>query len=104
MTERQIKLVVGSLMHDIGKVIYRGGDGRNHSQSGYDYLKDEIGIEDTDILNCVLYHHGKNLTKASLDNKDNAYLTYFADNVAASADRREGTDQEDGFEIGRAHV
>lgn len=98
MTERQIKLVVGSLMHDIGKVIYRGGDGRNHSQSGYDYLKDEIGIEDTDILNCVLYHHGKNLTKASLDNKDNAYLTYFADNVAASADRREGTDQEDGFD------
>lgn len=39
ITDRQIKLVIGSLLHDIGKVVYRSGDGRNHSQSGYEYLK-----------------------------------------------------------------
>ena len=26
LTDRQIKLVVGSLLHDIGKVVYRSGD------------------------------------------------------------------------------
>ena len=48
MTEKQIKLVVGSLLHDIGKVVYRSGDGRNHSQSGYEYLKNEARIQDAE--------------------------------------------------------
>ena len=36
ITDDQIKLMIGSLLHDIGKVVYRSGDGRNHSQSGYE--------------------------------------------------------------------
>ena len=40
MTEQEVKLIIGSLLHDIGKVVYRQGDDRrNHSQSGYEYLK-----------------------------------------------------------------
>lgn len=36
MTEQEVKLIIGSLLHDIGKVVYRQGDDRrNHSQSGY---------------------------------------------------------------------
>ena len=53
LTDRQIKLVVGSLLHDIGKVVYRSDDGRNHSTSGYDFLKNEAKIEDAELLNCV---------------------------------------------------
>lgn len=98
MTEKQIKLVVGSLLHDIGKVVYRSGDGRNHSRSGYDYLKNETKIEDPDILHCVLFHHSANLKNASLEKKDFSYIVYFADNVAASADRRDGLEQEEGFD------
>ena len=64
LTDRQIKLVVGSLLHDIGKVVYRSGDGRNHSTSGYDFLKNEAKIEDAELLNCVRYHHGKYLKNA----------------------------------------
>lgn len=45
LTDRQIKLVVGSLLHDIGKVVYRSGDGRNHSTSGYDFLKNEAKLK-----------------------------------------------------------
>ena len=44
ITDDQIKLMIGSLLHDIGKVVYRSGDGRNHSQSGYEYLKNEAQI------------------------------------------------------------
>ena len=35
LTDRQIKLIVGSFApSDIGKIVYRSGDGRNHSTSG----------------------------------------------------------------------
>ena len=57
MIDQKIKLITGSLLHDIGKVVYRSGDGRNHSQSGYEYLKNEAHISDDEILNCVRYHH-----------------------------------------------
>lgn len=98
MTDKQIKILVGSLLHDIGKAVYRSGDGRNHSESGYHYLKDEAGIQDREILNCVRYHHGASLKQADLDRDAIAYLSYYADNVAAATDRRLKEDPEEGFD------
>ena len=47
MVDEKVKLIMGSLLHDTGKVIYRQGDDRrNHSISGYDYLKEETEITD----------------------------------------------------------
>ena len=47
MKDEEVKLVIGALLHDIGKVVYRQGqDKRKHSQSGYDYLKEQIGLTD----------------------------------------------------------
>lgn len=96
--DRQIKLIIGSLLHDIGKVVYRSGDGRNHSQSGYEFLKNETDVQDQDILNCVRYHHAKYLKSAKIPKNDCAYVTYFADNIAAFSDRRESEEQENGFD------
>lgn len=98
ITDRQIKLVIGSLLHDIRKVVYRSGDGRNHSQSGYEYLKTEAKIFDQNILNCVRFHHGKNLRTAQVADDDLSYLTYYADNIAAFTDRREAEEGEGGFD------
>lgn len=98
LTDRQIKLIVGSLLHDIGKVVYRSGDGRNHSASGCDYLKNDAKITDQEILHCVRYHHGKYLSNADIKEDDLAYITYFADNVAAFTDRREADASEGGFD------
>lgn len=98
LTDNQIKLIVGSLLHDIGKVVYRSGDGRNHSQSGYEYLKNEADIHDVKILNCVRYHHGVYLKNARIPEDDVAYITYFSDNVAAFSDRRAAENPEDGFD------
>ena len=89
IADKQIKLIIGSLLHDIGKVVYRSGDGRNHSESGYQYLRTETHISDEEILECVRYHHGMYLRKADIPKDSNAYLTYYADNVSAFADRRE---------------
>ncbi len=98
MDDKQIRLVIGSLLHDIGKVAYRSGDGRNHSKSGYDFLKEHEQAFDREILECVLYHHGANLRSAGISEQSIAYLTYFADNVASAADRREAMEAEDGFD------
>lgn len=94
MNERYIELVIGSMLHDIGKLLYRYNDGRNHSVSGYDFLKEQ-SISNTAILNQVKYHHGKLLSKAGLPENDLAYITYWSDNVAAGADRRHNEDSED---------
>lgn len=98
MTEEQVKLTVGSLLHDIGKIVYRSGDGRNHSLAGYEYLKDEAGVRDSEILDCVRYHHGVYLRGAEIPADSSAYLVYYADNIAAAADRRKNADAEERFD------
>lgn len=99
MTDEKIKLIVGSLLHDIGKVIYRQGDDRrNHSKSGYDYLKSEAGLKDRAVLDCVRFHHGAALKDAQIEKDDLSYIVYLADNIAAAADRREKEAEDKGFE------
>lgn len=99
MTEQEVKLVIGGLLHDVGKVIYRTGDGRKHSRSGYDYLKEEIGLEDKGILESVLYHHADALKNSTIADDSNAYVTYIADNIASASDRRENGSGDYGFEM-----
>lgn len=92
--EKYIKIVIGSLLHDIGKVLYRYNVSEKHSLSGYNFIK-EIGIEDDEILNQIKYHHKDELIKANIENDDLAYLTYWADNVASGADRRDNESNKD---------
>ena len=100
MTDQEMKLVLGGLLHDIGKVVYRqGGDRRKHSQIGCEFLRDEIGLEDRDVLDCVQFHHGDALKNAKIPDESPAYIVYIADNMASAADRREQENGESGFEI-----
>ncbi len=100
MTDRELKLIWGGLLHDVGKVIYRQGDDRRkHSQSGYDYLKEEAHIEDGTVLDCVRYHHADALKDAKITKDSLAYIVYIADNIASAADRRKNDAKDMGFEI-----
>lgn len=101
MTDQKTKLIIGSLLHDIGKVVYRQGDDRrNHSIGGYDFLKNEIGIDDGEMLDCIRYHHASQLKNAKITDDNLAYIVYIADNIAAFADRRTKEDTDDtGFEL-----
>lgn len=94
MDEKGVKLAAGCMLHDIGKVLYRYHDGRNHSVSGYEFLRD-CGIDDSDILEQVHYHHASLLSKADIPVDSLAYVTYWADNVAAGADRKDKISSED---------
>ena len=100
MTKEMLQVIFGCLLHDVGKVIYRDGeDRRKHSQSGYDFLKTEAGIEDQDLLHCVLYHHYDALKNAKLSKTSPAYISYIADNIAAAFDRRKNDTGDFGFEV-----
>lgn len=99
MTEKEVALIIGAILHDVGKVIYRSGDGRNHSISGYDFLKEDTGQTDKNILDCVRFHHKKNISGAQIENNSNAYIVYIADNIASASDRRAGLTEDYGFSI-----
>lgn len=97
MDERIFKLTVGGLLHDVGKVIYRTGRGKNHGDLGADYLLQELQIQDEEILNQVRLHHVGRLRKANVSSTDLAYITCMADNISSGLDRRkfeEGVEPE----------
>ena len=81
-------LVKGALLHDIGKVVYRASEGSgDHSMAGATFLRSYT--EETELLRCVQYHHGKKLSSAVIPDNSLAYLVYEADNLASALDRRE---------------
>ncbi|MGN1317643.1 MAG: type III-A CRISPR-associated protein Cas10/Csm1 [Lachnospirales bacterium] len=98
MRETEQRLVIGSLLHDFGKLLYRYNDGRNHSTSGYEYLKNiKMLSNEKDILDCVRFHHSGMLKNANIENNALCYITYIADNIAAAVDRREKEVENGGF-------
>lgn len=88
------KIVIASLLHDIGKLIQRatGETKVYHGKIGRDYLIQKNF--DENILESVYYHHSKYLTnKTSLKNELLTYLVYEADNISAEHDRRNNIDE-----------
>lgn len=87
MRERTAKATFGALLHDIGKLAYRTGDGVEHSKAGCLVLKEYIKSDD--ILECVAYHHKGILKNKNLRPDSPAYIVNLADSISAAADRRD---------------
>lgn len=97
MRENVCKVTIGGLLHDVGKTLFRCGDGRSHAESGYAFLRERAQLEDEEILLQVRYHHAAGIKSAHLPVNSLAYITYIADNIASAADRRKADDQGRGF-------
>ncbi len=99
MTDRECKLVIGALLHDIGKVIYRPDtDKRGHSQSGYDFLKEEAGVKDGEVLDCVRCHHVDARWEAGQEDDSLSYVVSIANRIA-SMDRRHADPGDTAFAV-----
>ena len=87
-------LIAGALLHDIGKIALRAGKsskGKDHSEAGAEWAKSfskDIPVNE-EIINCIKYHHWKNLKNAELKEDSYAWIVYEADNIAAGTDRRD---------------
>lgn len=99
MTDERVKVILGGLLHDVGKVVYRTGGNENHSILGSLWLEKEAKLQDEDVLEQIRYHHKKELAQAKVKNDSLAYITYIADNIASGLDRREENGQF-GYEQG----
>lgn len=87
MTDKQLKLAAGSLLHDFGKLLSRCSDGRDSGADGYEYLKERSLLKDHgEILDCIRYHYGSSLKKAGVSDDAVCYVTYIADMIAAASD------------------
>ena len=95
--ETVTKVAIGGLLHDIGKLLYRCGDGRSHAESGYEFLRDKSQLEDREVLQQIRYHHASAIKNATITSDSLAYITYVADNIASSADRRKADGLGHGF-------
>ena len=109
MIDKKLALTYGAMLHDVGKVVYRGSSAHGtHSKLGADFIQDEIAPENAafagEMGNCIVqqirYHHAKSLTTANLPDDSLAYVTYFADNISAGMDCKSEEGQE-GFRFDR---
>lgn len=65
MKKEILELILGGLLHDIGKVVYRSPHKKkNHSELGVEFLKEKLHITNETILNQVSYHHAGRLRKS----------------------------------------
>ncbi len=88
MNEITAKAILGGLLHDIGKAVQRAeAKKEEHSTIGKDFLSKII--KDEEILDCINYHHKKNIVNSKRNISELAYVVYIADNIASGADRRE---------------
>ena len=95
MNQQTITVTLGCLLHDLGKLCYRGGDSGRHSAAGYRFLKDAWSdYAAGDVLDCLRWHHSAELREAKPAGNSVAYIAWEADNISAAADRR--TESEGG--------
>ncbi len=99
-------LYYGALLHDIGKVVYRGvSEQGTHSRLGARFVAEEVAArneafeapEGKAVIEQIRYHHAKEIASASnLKAQSLAYITYFADNISAGMDRKNEGDEASG--------
>lgn len=95
-------LCFGSLLHDIGKIVYRGFSGKGtHSVLGAKFISDEVAArneafsspEGRKVIEQIRYHHAREIP-SSLESDSLAFITYFADNISAGMDRKNEGDED----------
>ena len=95
MEQRKLEIILGGLLHDVGKLIPVQGEAKDHGEAGYYFLKGEVGMDNERVLSQVHSHHSFAIQKASLPDDSFAYITYAANKIASVSDfKRDETDYQ----------
>ena len=104
MKTTDLQLFFGAMLHDIGKVVYRGISAKGtHSELGAAFIAEEIAVlndgfnkdNGIEIVQQIRYHHAAEMTRTTaLKNDSLVWITYFADNVSAGMDRKNEGEEE----------
>ena len=72
-------LVIGSLLHNIGKILF------DDYKSSYENLKiyEELNINNQDILDCIRYQTYEQIQKSNLDSDSIALISYIANAIVS---------------------
>ena len=90
---------MASLLHDVGKIVYRTGNRKKHAILGRDFLEAYFKDEDNKkaILRAIENDHADGIKNLKTLKNDISYILYEADNIAAGADRRKNEGEEGSF-------
>ncbi|MDR2714359.1 MAG: type III-A CRISPR-associated protein Cas10/Csm1 [Coriobacteriales bacterium] len=108
MVQDKVELAFGALLHDIGKIVYRGSSSSGtHSKLGAAFISEEVAALNSGfdgeigkkIVEQIRFHHASEMSATkSLSGNSLAWITYFADNISAGMDRKnEGGDDQAAF-------
>ena len=81
MSEKISLALKAGLLHDVGKVCIRATHERQrHSILGAEFIRSFLADTEADkqLLRCIKYHHGMELSGAGLDIDDLAYVIYLS--------------------------
>ncbi|NMA05951.1 MAG: type III-A CRISPR-associated protein Cas10/Csm1 [Acholeplasmataceae bacterium] len=99
MDKKKHNLIIGSLLHDIGKVSFRAfnlQEIKSHSIAGYEWLNlINPNVFKLDNIGSMIKHHHRNKMPdfgKGMREDDLAFLTSIADHISAGSDRREKED------------
>lgn len=88
-----ISVMIGCMLHDIGKAIQKTGKKISHPILGGDFAENRNNMT-KDICDCIYYHHEKNIPNGNLKNDSLAYISCIADNISSGSDRRKENEEE----------
>lgn len=99
LNKEKYRLAMASLLHDVGKIVYRTGNRKKHAILGSSFLEAYFKDEDNKkaILRAVENHHADGIKNLKTSKSDISYILYEADNIAAGADRRKNEGEEGSF-------
>jgi len=85
------QVILGALLHDIGKIMYRASEGEGHHGRRFRSIAKEFIDESKykEVLHCIEFHHERYLQHSELPFSSIAYIVCEADNIAAGLDRRQ---------------
>ena len=95
MNENMFKIVLGCLLHDLGKIPGSQLNDEDHCKRGYDLLQ-KVGITDKDLLDQVLYHHNTDPFYHSNNESSLVYITETANDIVNRKTKLQQENQNQG--------